>query len=87
MKKKLAIIATIGFGLDLLLRKIIPVLYMLRPTGRVEEWAMPFRMNFLSITFDMFIPVAGLCLSIACLLPDKKSQIVPPPVQSPITGK
>ncbi len=67
LKKKLAIIATIGFGLDLLFIRIIPILQSF-PLVRENLWAY---------TSTMSIPVAGLCLSIAVLLSYKEPKAVP----------
>ena len=75
LKKNLVIIATIGFGLDLLFNNIIPYLqdyFMLN----VRYWALLFRDNLWGYTF-MSIPVAGLCLSIAVLLPYKEPKAAP----------
>ena len=77
LKKKLAIIATIGFGLDLLFNRIIPILQDFFMSWNVRYWALLFRDNLWAYTFNMSIPVAGLCLSIAVLLSYKEPKAVP----------
>ena len=75
LKKKLAIIATIGFGLDLLFNRIIPILQSF--PLMISQFIFTVRENLWVYTSIMSIPVAGLCLSIAVLLSYKEPKAVP----------
>ena len=75
LKKKLAIIATIGFGLDLLFIRIIPILQSFPLMN--SQFILIVRENLWAYTSTMSIPVAGLCLSIAVLLSYKEPKAVP----------
>ena len=75
LKKKLAIIATIGFGLDLLFNRIIPILQSF--PLMISQFIFTVRENLWVYTSIMSIPVAGLCLSIAVLLSYKEPRAVP----------
>ena len=78
LKKKLAIIATIGFGLDLLFNRIIPILIpILSFPLMISQFIFTVRENLWVYTSIMSIPVAGLCLSIAVLLSYKEPKAVP----------
>jgi hypothetical protein len=78
LKKKLAIIATIGFGLDLLFNRIIPILIpILSFPLMISHFIFTVRENLWVYTSIMSIPVAGLCLSIAVLLSYKEPKAVP----------
>ena len=75
LKKKLAIIATIGFGLDLRFNRIIPILQSFPLMN--SQFILIVRENLWAYTSIMSIPVAGLCLSIAVLLSYKEPKAVP----------
>ena len=78
LKNKLAIIATIGFGLDLLFNRIIPILIpILSFPLMISQFIFTVRENLWVYTSIMSIPVAGLCLSIAVLLSYKEPKAVP----------
>ena len=71
----MAIIATIGFGLDLLFNRIIPILQSFPLMN--SQFILIVRVNLWAYTSIMSIPVAGLCLSIAVLLSYKEPKAVP----------
>ena len=79
LKNKLAIIATIGFGLDLLFNRIIPILIPILQSFplMISQFIFTVRENLWVNTSIMSIPVAGLCLSIAVLLSYKEPKAVP----------
>ena len=68
MKKTLTIIAVVAFAILVLMNIIVAVYYVIIPTSRDV-------MNIDSFVFESFYNAAGLCLSIAVLLPDKKPQL------------
>ncbi len=68
MKKTLTIIAVVAFAILVLMNIIVAVYYVIIPTTRDV-------MNIDSLVFESFYNAAGLCLSIAVLLPDKKPQL------------
>mgnify|MGYP001253391034 FL=1 len=68
MKKTLTIIAVVAFAILVLRNIIAAVYYVIIPTTRDV-------MNIDYLVFESFYYAAGLCLSIAVLLPDKKPQL------------
>ena len=68
MKKTLTIIAVVAFAILVLRNIIAAVYYVIIPTTRDV-------MNIDYLVFESFYYAAGLCLSIAVFLPDKKPQL------------
>ena len=68
MKKTLTIIAVVAFAILVLRNIIAAVFYVVIPTTRDVIYID-------SLVFESFYYAAGLCLSIAVLLPDKKPQL------------
>ena len=68
MKKTLTIIAVVAFAILVLRNIIAAVYYVIIPTTRDVIYID-------SLVFESFYNAAGLCLSIAVLLPDKKPQL------------
>ena len=68
MKKTLTIIAVVAFAIQVLMNIISAVYYVIIPTTRDVIYID-------SLVFEYFYNAAGLCLSIAVLLPDKKPQL------------
>ena len=68
MKKTLTIIAVVAFAILVLRNIIAAVFYVIIPTTRDVIYID-------SLVFESFYYAAGLCLSIAVLLPDKKPQL------------
>ena len=68
MKKTLTIIAVVAFAIQVLMNIIAAVYYVIIPTTRDV-------MNIDYLVFESFYYAAGLCLSIAVFLPDKKPQL------------
>ena len=68
MKKTLTIIAVVAFAIQVLRNIVAAVFYVIIPTTRDV-------MNIDYLVFESFYYAAGLCLSIAVLLPDKKPQL------------
>ena len=68
MKKTLTIIAVVAFAIQVLRNIIAAVFYVIIPTTRDVIYID-------SLVFESFYYAAGLCLSIAVFLPDKKPQL------------
>jgi len=68
MKKTLTIIAVVAFAIQVLRNIVAAVFYVIIPTTRDVIYID-------SLVFESFYYAAGLCLSIAVLLPDKKPQL------------
>ena len=68
MKKTLTIIAVVAFAILVLMTIIAAVFYVIIPTTRDVIYID-------SLVFESFYYAAGLCLSIAVFLPDKKPQL------------
>ena len=68
MKKTLTIIAVVAFAIQVLMNIIAAVFYVIIPTTRDVIYID-------SLVFESFYYAAGLCLSIAVFLPDKKPQL------------
>ena len=68
MKKTLTIIAVVAFAIQVLRNIVAAVFYVIIPTTRDVIYID-------SLVFESFYNAAGLCLSIAVLLPDKKPQL------------
>jgi hypothetical protein len=68
MKKTLTIIAVVAFAIQVLRNIVAAVFYVIIPTTRDVIYID-------SLVFESFYYAAGLCLSIAVFLPDKKPQL------------
>ena len=68
MKKTLTIIAVVAFAIQVLRNIVAAVFYVIIPTTRDVIYID-------SLVFESFYNAAGLCLSIAVFLPDKKPQL------------
>ncbi len=68
MKKRLAIIASVGCGLSLLYHLLLHLFFY---GGSFHSVVM----NFGSFTLQMITPIAGLCLSVAVISPYKEPKV------------